>query len=323
MAKRKGVHPLVSAAALAPLAIGLLTPPPKPETATSAATARGHKVVVSESAPTACTLPFDSIKQHHPIDDSCEADGAAKPNTPQSAQNDAKNNFCSTGTPVNIDFQTLQDLQNDASKPGSGITFGSDPQLPKDRSVLRDLPTSKGPLSEGQVVRIVAFVIDAHGSNLSGGESVNCKQNGAENNDIHIVLGEPVGQKGPSSDECLSVTAEMSPHFRPEVWTPDALNQHNTHLYRFTGQLFFDASHRPCVGGKGSPKRRSLWEIHPVYAVDICMDTNNNCKIDSDENWVSFAEEEGQVPSETRLWLPGAMSSRAESERSTPPVLVP
>jgi hypothetical protein len=183
------------------------------------------------------------------------------------------------------------EIFNQQSAIGSGITFGSDPQLPKDRSMLRDLPTSKGPLSEGQVVRIVAFVIDAHGSNLSGGESVNCKQNGAENNDIHIVLGEPVGQKGPSSDECLSVTAEMSPHFRPEVWTPDALNQHNTHLYRFTGQLFFDASHRPCVGGKGSPKRRSLWEIHPVYAVDICMDTNNNCKIDSDENWVSFAEE--------------------------------
>jgi len=298
MAKRKRVHPLVAAATLLPLAAGMLAPSTTPKHAAPEAPA------VSEAAPV-CTLPFDSIKQHHPIDDSCFADGAASPDTPQSAQNDAKNNFCSTSAPVNIDFQTLRDLQADAAKPGSGITFGSDAQLPKDRSVLRNLPTDKGALSEGDVVRLVAFVIDAHGSNLSSGESVNCKQKGAENNDIHIVLGE----KSPTDDECTSVTAEMSPHFRPAVWTPDGLNQRNAHLYRFTGQLFFDASHRPCSGGKGSPKRSSLWEIHPVYGVDICTDKNNNCKVDSDENWISFAEQAGEVPSETLLRLPDELTN--------------
>ncbi len=296
MAKRKGVHPLVAAATAVPLAISMFAPKTP---------AKHHHVtppVVSEGGP-ACTLPFDSIKQHHPIDDSCSADGAASPGTPQSAQNDAKNNFCSTGTPVNIDFDVLHQLQQDA-KPGSGITFGGDALLPKDRSVLRNLPTKAGTLSEGDVVRIAAFVIDAHGSNLSSGESVNCKQGGADNNDIHIVL----GQNSPTDDECSSVTAEMSPHFRPAVWTPTILNQHNAHLYRFTGQLFFDASHRPCSGGKGSPKRSSLWEIHPVYLVDICTDAHNNCKVDSDENWISLAEQEGENPSETRLWLPDEIS---------------
>jgi len=299
MAKRKRVHPLVAATTLLPLAAGMLAPSTTPKHAAPEAP------VVSEAAPP-CTLPFESIKQHHPIDDSCTADGAASPGTPQSQQNEAKNNFCSAGAPVNIDFDVLRQLQQDAANPGSGITFGSDAQLPRDRSVLRNLATKAGPLSEGQVVRLVAFVIDAHASNVSKGESVNCKQSGAENNDIHIVL----GQNGPKDDECTSVTAEMSPHFRPAVWTPDGLNQHNAHLYRFTGQLFFDASHRPCTGLTGSPpKRSSLWEIHPVYAVDICTDPNNQCKVDSDQNWVSFAEQQGEVPSETLLRLPDELTN--------------
>ncbi len=313
MAKRKSVHPLVSAATLVPLAIGLagnLSP-------SGVGTETRHRGGggVSGTPVISCTLPFNAIKQHHPIDDSCSADGAAQPDTPQSAQNDAKNNFCSTGTPVNIDFDVLHQLQADAAKPGSGITFGSDPQLPKDRSLLRDLPTKVGPLSEGAVVRLVAFVMDAHYSNVGKGESVNCKQPDKESNDIHIVLAD----NSKEVDECNSVTAEMSPHFRPDVWDPTNLNQKNAHLYRFTGQLFFDGSHRPCSGGKGSPKRSSLWEVHPVYALDICIDPGNNCKVDSDENWISFAEEMGVVPSETRLRLPDEISSEFGVDASRRP----
>lgn len=291
---------LASAATMLPLAIGLAGNMSAPTTSTAPRAA-----VVSE-ASTACTLPFDSIKQHHPIDDSCSADGAAQPGTPQAAQNDAKNNFCSSGTPVNITADVLRQLQADVAKPGSGITFGSDAQLPKDRSVLRDLPTSVGPLSEGTVVRLAAYIMDAHYSNLGSGESVNCKQPDKESNDIHIVLADNAKE----TDECNSVTAEISPHFRPAVWDPTDLNQKNSHMYRFTGHLFFDGSHRPCSGGKGSPKRSSLWEIHPVYALDICEDPNNNCKVDSDENWVSFAEDMGIVPSETRLWLPDEIETQ-------------
>src|SRR5208282_800406 len=86
--RRRG---LASAATMLPLALGLAANMSGPTTPASPRAA-----VVSE-APTSCTLPFDAIKQHHPIDDSCFADGAAQPDTPQSAQNDAKNNFCSTG----------------------------------------------------------------------------------------------------------------------------------------------------------------------------------------------------------------------------------
>ena len=102
----------------------------------SAETTGGAAITIS------CTVLFNSIAQHHPIDDSCSADGAAKPNTPQSAQNDAKNNFCAAGVPVNIDVDVLRQLQQDADS--KGISFGSDSQLPQDRSVLRNLPTKAG-----------------------------------------------------------------------------------------------------------------------------------------------------------------------------------
>ena len=302
MARRKK-NPLVHAATLLPLAIGLgsnlRTTAPE---ATHPGGAAGAGIAI------VCTLPFASIEQHHPIDDACTADGAASANTPQSAQNDAKNNFCAAGPAVNIDFDVLRQLQDDAKS--SGISFGSDASLPKDRSVLRDLPTKAGRLSEGEVVRLTAFIMDAHYSNLGKGESVNCKQSDQDSNDIHIVLADNEKEQ----DECNSVTAEMSPHFRPAVWDPNDLNksnlnQKNPRLYRFTGQLFFDASHRPCSGGKGSPKRSSLWEIHPVYGLDICADPGNTCKVDSEENWVSFAEQAGEVPSETRLRLPDEVSA--------------
>jgi hypothetical protein len=256
-----------------------------------------------------CALPFEAIKQHHAIDDSCSATGSANPSTVtgsrQAAQNQAKNNFCASNTPVNIDFDVLHQLQQEAA---NVTTFGSDQSLPSDRSVLRQLTTKAGNIGEGTVVRLVAFVINAHPSNVGTGESVNCKLKPAESNDIHIVL----GQNSNQDDECSSVTAEMSPHFRPDSWTPDNMNQNNARLFRFTGQLFFDASHKPCTGSTGAnPKRSSLWEIHPVYGVEICGDARNNCKVDSNDNWIALsdfvgpgAQDEPPSGNESRLQKP-------------------
>lgn len=304
MARRKGVHPLVSAATLVPLAIGLAAPtgrhrPVKPHVPAVVATAVGSS----------CTLPFDAIKQTHAIDSSCEAAGTSS-SASQAAQNEAKNNFCATGTPANLNFNNFAQLQQAAES--AGVRFGGPSNLPPDRSVLHDILSlpSHETVGEGSVVRFAAFVMDAHYSNVSSGESVNCQQPGNENNDIHIVLGQsavPPGQKLTEAQECASVTAEISPHFRPNVWSPDTLNSHNAHLYRFTGQLFFDAAHRPCVGGTGAnPKRVAIWEVHPVYAVDICMDSSNNCTVGSEANWVPLSDFVGSgAPSnESRLWVP-------------------
>jgi hypothetical protein len=69
-------------------------------------------------------------------------------------------------------------------------------------------------------------------------------------------------------------------------------------VVRVTGQLFFDGSHSPCAGGKGSPKRASLWEIHPVYALDVCSGkTIADCPVDDETKWQPLEPKSGQAAS--------------------------
>ena len=60
---------------------------------------------------------------------------------------------------------------------------------------------------------------------------------------------------------------------------------------RVTGPLFYDGiSHKPCAGGKRpSPQRASVWEIHPLYAIDVCKNkTIASCKVANDSAWISL-----------------------------------
>jgi hypothetical protein len=233
------------------------------------------------SFSTSCgPLPFKPIAQAHPIDQSCGIDGVFDTAAHQ-AQNHAKNNFCAQGEPLTLSLDQFVDLQTAAEE--AGVTFGGRNTLPEDRSVLGGLIEDGrgGRLGEGRLVRIAAFVIDAKNSNTSKGESVNCQKKGAANNDIHISLG-----KHADDDLCNSVTAEITPHFRPATWNKDNLNN-LTRPVRITGQLFFDASHKPCHDGSGAPPQRmSIWEIHPVYAVDVCKNKKlSSCDPDDSTNW--------------------------------------
>src|SRR5690349_17950496 len=98
--------------------------------------------------------------------------------------------------------------------------------------------------NEGSVVRLAAWVLMLRGNSK---ESCNCQTSAKnEDTDIHIVL---VGKSDrESAEECASVTAEASPHFRPETWDSHHLMQANAHPLRFTGQLMYDDAHRPCSG---------------------------------------------------------------------------
>lgn len=238
-----------------------------------------------------CTLPFNALAERHPIDDSCDASGAAT-DAKQRAQNRAKNNFCVHGAPAKITFRTLVQLQQ--STDNAGIRG-----LQSDRSVLANLRTTSDGrrIGEGTLVRLSAYIVDAHYSNVSKGESVNCKQSGQENNDIHIAL----ARTSDEEDLCNTVTAEISPHFRPGTWQPDHLNALGRHPVRLSGQLFFDGSHRPCANGRGSPRRVSVWEIHPVYGVDVCRnetlkscDANDESKWVPLESWLNLEDEPGE-----------------------------
>ena len=89
-------------------------------------------------------------------------------------------------------------------------------------------------------------------------------------------------------------------HYRPKDWTRTILNGLTRRPVRITGQLFFDASHKPCHDGKankGDPRRMSIWEIHPVYQVDVCRNTSmSGCPFDDEDKWIPLNEWDSRAP---------------------------
>jgi len=253
-----------------------------------------------------CNLPFTGLS--HDIDQHCPNEGCAK-NENDKAQNKVKNNLCATGPAIQISTASIDKLQAavDQLVQQGSFKYGQSAPQPADRAKLLQLSTvdvNGNPvmLGEGKLVMIEAFVLDAKhddtyvlGSGPEGykGEGVNCKNSLFEWNDIHIALGETA-----SAEECSSVTAEIIPHFRPTVWDRfDSNACTSPHVanalpvkglrVRITGQLFFDGSHNPgpCSGpaGPNSFPRRAVWEIHPVYAIEV-FDTAKN-KFVTLEEW--------------------------------------
>lgn len=186
-----------------------------------------------------CTLPFDGIKEEQDIDATCPAEGTGTTDAHR-AQNRAKNNFCASGTPVLVTHLTMTRLQEAVEDADPDIPFGARDTLPPDRSRLKDLrTTTEGDLvGEGTRVQLVGFVLEAH---RGGEEAVNCDKGRKENTDIHIAIGKQRAtswEAGRQDDVlCKSVTAEISPHFRPSAWGED--------IREFQG--------------------RALWPAHPVH----------------------------------------------------------
>jgi hypothetical protein len=127
-------------------------------------------------------------------------------------------------------------------------------------------------LGEGTLVTLKAFVLFAK---QEGPESNNCGASVPDQplfHDIHINLVSSTS----ITNQCSGVVVELSPHHRPDSWTHENVERVSKQqlMVRVTGQLYFDSSHVPCVGGKspggGQPLRVSLWEIHPVYKFEVC-----------------------------------------------------
>jgi hypothetical protein len=202
-----------------------------------------------------------------------------------------KNNFCAGASgqvPETYTPEMLVALQRDHSIPsGEG-------REPENRSALAPY--------EGKLVRLKVYLIEAHYADIGEGESVNCKGSTEEENDIHVAFGAQ-----PTTEECASITGEISPHYRPATWAEfggfeksQGDNQYvqdplvKTRLldagaYRITGQLFFDASHKVCgcAAVKCAPSRSSGWEIHPIYNIEVCK-TGSQCNVTNDADWIAF-----------------------------------
>ncbi len=243
-----------------------------------------------QSFPTTC-LPFtENIEVQHPIDRTCGLTGRGTGGS--ALQNQVKNNFCA-GT--NYQTITQQDLLSKQAKVAAlpGYAQWDGESMPSSRSDFTAL-------GEGTAVQFVGYILEAHYADLTSGESVNCYvPNDDASNDIHIALAPELGTK----NECQSNTAEMIPHYRPTSWTVSNLEKiGHTTLVRVSGQLMYDADHKIC-GEAGfsphdNPSRLSAWEIHPVYAFDVCMrQTNGTCS-----QWQPFSD-----------WVTTAHTSRGKS----------
>ena len=242
--------------------------------------------------------PLDEIRNTDlEIDQVCGFEGNHN-NERKRLENRAKNDFCATNTPIAINFGVLRRLQENADKRADDIKK----ELKASRKILRSMTTHNGEeIGEGTLVRLVAFLHRAKHSNVGKkkpprkeGEAVNCNRPQREFNDIHIEL----VRKANEHNACNSVTAEISPHFRPDSWDRIVkLHLHGRPL-RITGPLFFDSSHHPCrPGEKASPQRMSVWEIHPVYNIEVCKNTSlGSCKMDVNAHWTPLHEweEEGE-----------------------------
>jgi hypothetical protein len=254
----------------------------------------------AESFVVDCQLPFENIKKHHPIDDNCAAHGSAEANdSPEGLQNLAKNNLCAptpTPGPALVTFISFKKLQQKLDQKAPEAKHWSAQHLPASRSVLVGVYTTSenATIGEGSVVKFAAWLMKLRPGHH---ESCNCDNEGSEMNDMHLVLISSSDRE--NTPECNSVTAEISPHFRPDQWDGDALLKANDHPLRFTGQLMYDAAHRPCSGSppkgsSGTPSRVASWELHPVYGIDVCTKKSlNSCKADNDSVWVPLDQWQG------------------------------
>jgi hypothetical protein len=234
--------------------------------------------VAQKKFPDSCTA---GTTGHFPasataIDSKCGIQGTPSPKQPgDGPQNETKNNFCTKAAePTTINAATVEALQGSVEQKQTEMKLKPG-EPPSNRGFLKDL-------GEGDLVVFEGYVFHAR---QECGETVNCGNvvaNVNASHDIHIALLEtPRKTKldGPKPDqdaeECTAFVAEMVPHHRPGVWTACNVNDVAAAglKVRITGQRFFDGSHVPCKNGApqgDNPKRMSLWEIHPIYAFEVC-----------------------------------------------------
>jgi hypothetical protein len=242
----------------------LVQPPPPPGVATT------------EAAKPPC----------RPSLDKCPPQGCAIENSPQSnAQgliNRTKRRAPIGPQGTTLIFADLQLLQEQATRRvGQGTALSK-----QERDRLVNLTVSQGTVREGSLARISGFIAQGLDPHVSGGESVNCKLPGTDNNDFHISVAER-----PDQTEFQGIVVEMIPQDRSPQWTIQKLlvTKKAGRRVRVVGALFYDNLHvvnaDPQNPIAGQPARFSLWELHPIVEFSVCVKADNACDVTVDEGW--------------------------------------
>ena len=209
--------------------------------------------------------------------DACPPRGCVSKGTAAALVNELKRTFPAAGTPVQLTLEDFDMLQAQAKQ-----LVGQDLALSKTaRNKLKNLNTSAGRVSEGDLIEVTGFIVGLEG-NLPranvGGESVNCRIHGKRTNDFHI----PVAEDSAASP-FEAIVVEMIPQKRPSTWTLAKLRKFakNGVPVLVRGQLLYDNKHRvnddPDKPLGRQPKRFSLWEVHPVTEFYSCDAPDKNC----------------------------------------------
>lgn len=269
-----------------------------------------------------CKLPYQGKPRE--IDGQCNHEGQIdsdvhRPEN-EKAQNLRKNNLCAnTAEPPKVvtveDFAELQKQVDGLPDFRYGNPHSGGYGPPDNRNRLENLDSlSNGKrLEEGDYVTFVGYMIETHYSPKSSsdsGESVNCYYSDKPNVDIHVALSptyftidkhESAVQR--AAMLCHTISAEFIPHYRPQDWEKDSLDAIADHPVKISGQLFFDGSHKPCNGnipaGQGEPRRLASWEIHPIYSISVCRNTDAaSCRMNDSSVWLTMRQALSTQPAE-------------------------
>jgi len=214
---------------------------------------------------------------------SCPDTGCAAPGTPHASANQRKRSPPSGTQAVRLTFDDFALLQQQAD-----TLVGENHELSAEqRAQLSGLTVGAGQVSEGDLVSLAGYLVGIPHPNT--GESVNCNLHGEANNDYHIPV-----SNDPANTDFQGIVVEMTPQNRDSAWTLANLTQteNNQQLVLVTGALFYDNLHRvngdPGNPKKGQPHRFSLWEIHPITGVSVCVKADNSCDPARPADWAAL-----------------------------------
>jgi len=219
--------------------------------------------------------------------DECPARGCAKEDSWEAEANALKRTPPESGkAAVLLTFDDLKSLQKQADEK---VGQGPYDLTPHGYQKLTDLNVAAGKVSEGDRVRLVAYIPKGqdglHANNA--GESVNCNLKKPYDNDFHIPAVAAAGDT-----EFQGIVVEMIPQARPSAWTIDALKelQAKGTQVLVEGALSYDKVHYvsddPDHPFKDEPDRMSLWEIHPITEFLVCR--REHCDPKKPGDWTAL-----------------------------------